>query len=39
MATNHYLDKVFIYILPVKTTTPHQQFPAPFTKSSTRDRE
>lgn len=39
MAADHYLNKVFIYILPMKTTIPHQQFPAPFTKSSTRGRE
>lgn len=39
MAADHYLNKVFIYILPVKTTIPHQPFPAPFTKSSTRGRE
>ena len=38
MAADHYLNKVFIYILPVKTTIPHQPFPAPFTKSSTRGR-
>ena len=39
MAADHYLNKVFVYILPVKTTIPHQPFPAPFTKSSTRGRE
>ena len=27
MAADHYLNKVFIYILPVKTTIPHQPFP------------
>ena len=29
MAADHYLDKVFVYIPPVKTTIPHQPFPAP----------
>ena len=26
MAADHYLNKVFIYILPVKTTIPHHHF-------------
>ena len=29
MAADHYLNKVFVCIPPVKTTTPHQPFPAP----------
>lgn len=31
--------KYLFIFLPVKTTIPHQPFPAPFTKSSTRGRE
>ena len=27
MAVDHYLNKVFVYIPPVKTTIPHQPFP------------
>ena len=26
MAADHYLDKVFVYIPPVKTTIPHQPY-------------
>lgn len=29
MTADHYLNKVFVCIPPVKTTIPHQPFPAP----------